>query len=106
MIGASATARQKQDKAILISGQITHLQSSKVNHGVNLGMLLENLIQALLIGDIDVIELGFLSADKLDTVENLLRRIVQVVYDDNIVASSQKLQRGEGTDISSSSGAR
>lgn len=69
-------------------------------------MLFENLIQALLIGDINVIELGFLPADELDTVKNFLRRIVQVVYDDNIVASGQKLQRSEGADISSSSGIR
>lgn len=69
-------------------------------------MLFENLIQALLIGDINVIELGLLPTDELDTVKNFLRRIVQVVYDDNIVASGQKLQRGEGADISSSSGIR
>lgn len=47
-----------------------------MNHRINLGMLLENLIQALLIGDIDVIELRLLPADELDTVENFLRRIV------------------------------
>lgn len=86
--------------------KFSDLQSSKVNHGVNLGVFLENLIQAFLVGDIDIIELGLRPADELDTVEDLLTRVIQVVHDDNIVPSVYKLQRGEGTDISSSSGTR
>lgn len=92
------------DQSKTKKSQFSDLQSSKVDHGVNLRMLLENPIQALLIGDIDVVEFGLLPADELDTVEDLLARVVQVIHDDNIVPSAQKFQRGEGTDISSSSG--
>lgn len=95
----SAISKTKKSK-------FSDLQSSKVNHSVNLGVFLENLIQAFLIGDIDIIELGLRPADELDTVEDLLTRVIQVVHDDNIIPSAYKLQRGEGTDISSSSGTR
>lgn len=80
-----------------------HLQSCEVDHGVNLWVFLENFIQALCVRDINVVEGWLLSTDKLDTIEDLLRRIVQVIYNNHIVASNQKLQSSEGTDISSSS---
>jgi hypothetical protein len=77
----------------------THLQRSEVDHIVDIGVLLEHLVQLLLIGDVQFVVLRLLAADELDTVQNLFRRVVKVVDDDNLVISLEKGESGERANV-------
>lgn len=66
---------------------------------VDVGVSLEHLIEAILLGDIELNELSLLAADKLNTLEGLGRRVVQVVSNDNLVASLEQGQGGEGANV-------
>lgn len=59
---------------------------------VNVWVFLEDLVESGLILDIQLVELWPLAADQLDAVDDLFRRVVEVVNDDNLVAS---LEEGE-----------
>lgn len=43
-----------------------------MNHAVNLGVLLKDLVKGRLIGDVELHELGALAADELDAVDDLV----------------------------------
>ena len=73
----------------------THLQGSEVNNAVNVGVSLEHLVEAVLLGDIELDELGLLATDKLNALESLGRRVVQVVGNDDLVASLEESKGGE-----------
>ena len=47
----------------------------------------EHLVKVLLLPNIDMVELWPLARDKFNTIDNFLGRIVEVVRDDNLVAS-------------------
>ena len=64
-----------------------------MNYAVNLGVLLEDLVEASLIGDIQLVELGTLATDELDAVDSDLGGVVEAVDNNNIVAV---LEEGEG----------
>jgi hypothetical protein len=70
-----------------------------VNNAVNVGVSLEDLVEAILIGDIDLDELGLLAADSLNTVEGLGGGVVQVISDNDLVASLEEGQGGEGANV-------
>jgi hypothetical protein len=74
-----------------------------MDHRVDLGMFLEHGIQRLLVRDIDIVEDGLAATDELDAVQDLLRRVVEVVDDNDVVARDEKLQAGEGADVARSS---
>jgi hypothetical protein len=78
---------------------LTHLQRSEVDHIVDIRVLLEHLVQLLLIGDVQFVVLGPLAADELDTVQDLLRRVVKVVDDDDLVVGLEKSESGERADV-------
>jgi hypothetical protein len=66
-----------------------------MNHIVNIRVRIEHLLERLLIGDIELKELRPLPTDQLDAIDNLLGRVLQVVSDDDFVASFQQRERRE-----------
>jgi hypothetical protein len=66
-----------------------------VDHIVNIRVLLKHLIQLLFIGDVQRVVLGPLAADELDAVQDLLRRVVEVVDDDDLVVGLEKSESSE-----------
>lgn len=70
-----------------------------MNDAVNVGVGLEDLVEAILLGDINLDELGLLAADSLNTVEGLGGGVVQVISDDNLVASLEQGEGGEGANV-------
>lgn len=68
----------------------TNLQSSEVDNAVNVGVGLEDLVETLLVGDIELDEVGLLAGDKLNTLESLNGGVVQVVSNDHLVASLEE----------------
>ena len=56
-----------------------------MNHAVNVRMRLENLVKILLFPDVNIVVFRSLAAYELDTIDRLLRRIVQIVYDHDLV---------------------
>lgn len=77
----------------------TYLQRGEVDDTVDVGVSLEHLIEAILLGDIELNELSLLAADKLNTLEGLGRRVVQVVSNDDLVASLEQGQGGERANV-------
>ena len=71
---------------------------------VDIRVLLEHLIQLLLIGDVQRVVLGPLAADELDAVEDLLRGVVEVVDDDDLVVGLEESERGERADVAGATG--
>lgn len=70
-----------------------------MNYAVNVGVGLEDLVEAILLGDIELDELGLLAADGLNAVEGLCGGVVQVVSNDNLVASLEQGEGGEGANV-------
>lgn len=66
-----------------------------MDNAVNVGVGLEHLVEAALLGDIELVELGLLATDKLNTLESLGGRVVQVVSNDDLVTSLEKGEGGE-----------
>lgn len=48
---------------------VAYLESSEMDHTVNVWMRLEDLVEVLLFPDIDMKEFGPLAADELDTID-------------------------------------
>lgn len=72
-----------------------------MNDVVNVGVLLEHLVESSLILDVKLVELGLLAADELNAVDDLLGRVVEVVNDDDLVASLEKSECCEGANVAS-----
>lgn len=70
-----------------------------MDNAVNVGVGLEHLVEAVLLGDIELDELGLLAANKLNTLEGLGRRVVQVVGNDDLVASFEEGEGGERANV-------
>lgn len=75
-----------------------------MNDIVNLWVLLENLLQLGLVGDVDVVDLWLLAANKLNAVCDLFERVVVVVYDDDIVSGLEESEGSERTNVSGTTG--
>lgn len=71
---------------------------------VNLWVLFENLLQLGLVGDVDVVDLWLLAANKLNAVCDLFERVVVVVYDDDIVSGLEESEGSERTNVSGTTG--
>ena len=65
----------------------SHLQSREMDHIVNVRMSFEDTIKILLLANINLKELRTFATYALDTVEDLFGRIVEVVRNDDFVAS-------------------
>ena len=66
---------------------------------VDVGVSLEDLVEAILVGDIELKNSGLLAADKLNALEGLGRGVVQVVSNDDLVASLEQGEGGEGANV-------
>ena len=69
---------------------MTHLQSSEMNHIINVGVRVEDLIELLLIPDVELDELRSFPAYQFYAIQNFGRRIVEVVGNDDFVAMFEK----------------
>lgn len=70
-----------------------------MDNAVNVGVSLEHLVEVLLVGDIELNELGLLAADQLNAVQSLGGRVVQIVSNDDLVASLQQSEGGERANV-------
>jgi len=75
-----------------------------VNDIVNLWVLLENLVQLGLLGNVGVVDLWLLAANELNAVCDLFERVVVVVYDDDIVSGLEEGEGSERTNVSGTTG--
>lgn len=73
-----------------------------MNDTVNSWVLLEDLVESLLVGDICLVELGPLAANELDTVEGDLGGVVEVIDNYDLVAILEEGKRSEGANVTGS----
>jgi hypothetical protein len=69
---------------------LAYLESCKVDDAVNVRVCCKDLAQCLLVGDVDLVEDWPFAADQLNAVQGYLRRVVQAVDNDNLVAMLKK----------------
>lgn len=74
-----------------------------MNHIVDVWMLRKHFVQSRLIGDIDVVEYGSFAADQFKTIEDFLRRIVEIVCDNNFITVFQEREGGERANVANAS---
>ena len=75
-----------------------------MDHAVNVWMRLEDFVEVLLFPDVDLKELGSLSADELDTIDGFFGGVVEVVCDYNLVVCFKQGKRSEGAYVARPSG--
>ena len=75
-----------------------------MDNAVNVGVSFEHLVESSLIGDIELRELGLLAADQLNAVQGLGGGVVEVVGNDDLVASLEQSEGGEGANVAGSTG--
>ena len=73
---------------------------------VNVRVRLEDLVESGLIGDVQLGQLSLLARDQLNAVEGLSRGIVQVVSNDDLVASLEQGEGGEGANVTGTTAMR
>lgn len=83
----------------LLAGLADGLEGSEVDDAVDVRVGLEDLVEALLVSDIELDELGLLAGDQLDAVQGLGGGVVQVVGDDDLVAGLEQGEGGERADV-------
>ncbi|GKT45248.1 uncharacterized protein ColSpa_05429 [Colletotrichum spaethianum] len=76
-----------------------YLEGGEVDDAVDLGVLLEDGIEAGLVGNVDLVEVGALAAQELDAVDGDLGRVVEAVDNDHIVAVLEQGEGGEGANV-------
>lgn len=77
----------------------TYLQGRKVNYAVDLRVLVEDLVQGRLVGDVDIVKGRALARDELNAVHDFLLGVVEVVNDDHIVACLNERDDCERTNV-------
>lgn len=70
-----------------------------MNDTVDGGVLLEDLVESLLVGNVGLVELGSLAANELDAVESDFGGVVEVIDNHHIVSVLEQCQRGERTNV-------
>ena len=71
-----------------------------MDDAVDGGMLLEDLVYCTFLGEVGLIEDRPLSSDELNAIERDLRRVVEVVYNDDLIAMLKKSEGSEGSNVS------
>lgn len=66
-----------------------------MNNTVNGRVLVEDLIEGLLVGDVDGMESRATATEGLNAIEGNLGGVVEAIHDDNIVAVLEQGQGGE-----------
>jgi hypothetical protein len=70
-----------------------------VDNAVNVGVGLEHLVKGVLLGNIELNELGLLAGDQLNALEGLGGGVVQVVSNDNLVTGLEEGKGGERANV-------
>lgn len=76
-----------------------YLECREVDDAVNIWMRIKDLVKLRLIRDIAGVVLGSLSCDELDSVDGFLRRVIQIVDNDNLVVGLQQRQSCERANV-------
>lgn len=74
-----------------------------MNYARYIRMLGEDIVKSLFVCNIEFVELWFLATYQLDTVQNLLGRIKQVVDDNHLETDLQKRKCGKRANEAGSS---
>jgi hypothetical protein len=70
-----------------IDASITYLESSEMDHTVDIRVRFEDLIQGASHGDVHIVEGRTLAADEFDTIDGFVRRVTEIIsYDDLIIS--------------------
>lgn len=72
-----------------------------MDDAIDLGVLIENLVQGGLVRDVHLVELWSLAADELDAVESHLGRVVEVIDNHHLVAVLEEGKGGERANVAS-----
>lgn len=72
-----------------------------MNDTVNGRVLGKDLVQGLVIGDVDLVEVGATARDQLNAVKSDLGRVVKVIDDNDIVTVFEKSEGSEATNVAS-----
>jgi hypothetical protein len=70
--------------------EMSDLQCCKVDHTVDIWMGCKDLLKSSLIGDVDLVEVRSLAANKLNAIQGDFGGIVETVYDNDSVAMFEK----------------
>jgi hypothetical protein len=88
---------------LCLAAVITYLQRCEVDHIVDIWMLVKDLVQSDLMGKVDSMEFWSHASEKLDAADDLVRGVVEIVNDDDLVASLDERKDGEGTNVAAAS---
>lgn len=83
----------------LLAGLADGLEGSEVDNAVDVGVGLEDLVKGLLVGDIELGELGLLAGDQLNATKGLIGGVVEVVGDDDLVTGLEESEGGERANV-------
>lgn len=72
-----------------------------MNHRVNLGVLVKDGIESLLVSQVDIVEGWTAATELLNAAEDIFEGVVEVVDNDDIVTVFEKCQGGEGANVPS-----
>lgn len=79
---------------------VTHLKGSEVNDAVDGGMLLKYFVYCTFLGEVGLVKDRPLPSDKLNAIEGDLRGVVEVVYNDDLIAMLKQSEGSEGSNVS------
>lgn len=83
--------------------RITYLESCKVNDIVNVRMFSKDFVQLRLVCYVDAIVRRPSAGQQLNSIDDLIRRVVQVVDNDNLITGFNERKCCEGANIASAS---
>lgn len=66
---------------------------------VNLGVLVEDIVESLLVGNVHLVELWSLSSDELNAVDDFIVGVVEIVDNDNVVVGLEEGDDSERTNV-------
>lgn len=95
-------SHREPEKKKECGGREACLQCGKVDDTVDGGVLGKHLVQGLLVGDVDLVEVGSAASQQFDTVEGHFGRVVEAVDNDDIVAGIKQGQSREGANVARS----
>lgn len=94
--------------AVIIQGDFTGLsyglEGSEVDDTVDVGVFLEDIIQGLFVGDVEVVVVRPSAADEFNAVEDFGRGVVKVVDNDDRVVGFKESEGSEGANVAGATG--
>lgn len=75
-----------------------------MDDAVNFGVLVKDGIETLFVANVDVVECRATARELLDAVDDVLKGVVQVIDNHDIVAAVEKGESGERTNVAGSAG--